>query len=78
VETLKQWRHYLEGAKYNGLIRCDHKNHEYFQTSKVLSRRQDRWSEILSANDCVIEHLEGSKYPADGPARRPDYANGYE
>jgi len=78
VETLKQWRHYLEGANYKVLIRCDHKNLEYFQTSKVLSRRQARWSEILSAYDFVIELLEGSENPADGPSRRPDYEIGYE
>jgi len=38
VEPLKQWRHYHKGAKYNVLIRCDHMNLEYFQTSKVLCR----------------------------------------
>jgi len=48
-ETLKQWRHYLEGANFKVLIRCDHKNLEYFQISKVLSRRQPRWSESLWA-----------------------------
>jgi hypothetical protein len=40
VETMKQWRHYLEGANHKVLIQCDHKNFEYFQTSNVLSRRQ--------------------------------------
>jgi len=78
VEILKQWRHYLEGANYKILIRCDHKTLEYFQTSKVLSRRQARWSEILSADNFVIKHLEGSKNPTDGPSRRPDYEIGYE
>jgi len=78
VETLKQWQHYLEGANHKVLIQCDHKNLEYFQTSKVLSRRQARWSEVLSAYDFVIEHLEGSKNLADGPSRRPDYEIGYE
>jgi len=78
VESLNQWWHYLEGANYRISIRCDHKNLEYFQTSKVHSRRQARWSEILSAYDFVIEHLEGSKNPADGPSRRPDYEIGYE
>jgi hypothetical protein len=43
VETLKQWRHYLEGANYKVLIQCDYKNLEHFQTSKVLFRRQARW-----------------------------------
>jgi len=42
VETLKLWHHYLGGANYKVLIRCDHKHLEYFQTSKVLSRRQGR------------------------------------
>ena len=42
VETMKQWRHYLEGANHKVLIQCDHKNLEYFQTSKVLSQRQAR------------------------------------
>jgi hypothetical protein len=75
---MKQWRHYLEGANHKVLIQCDHKNLEYFQTSKVLSRRQARWAEILSSYDFVIEHLEGKKNPADGPSRRPDYEIGYE
>jgi hypothetical protein len=73
---MKQWRHHLEGARYKILIQCDHKNLEYFQTSKVLSRRQARWAEILSAYDFKIEHLEGTKNPADGPSRRPDYEQG--
>jgi RNase H-like domain found in reverse transcriptase/Reverse transcriptase (RNA-dependent DNA polymerase)/Integrase zinc binding domain/Chromo (CHRromatin Organisation MOdifier) domain/Integrase core domain len=78
VESFKHWRHYLEGAKHPILVRCDHKNLEYFQTSKVLSRRQARWYEILSAYNFTIEHLEGKKNPADGPSRRPDYEEGYQ
>jgi hypothetical protein len=78
VETMKQWRHYLEGANHKILVQCDHKNLEYFQTSKVLSRRQARWAEILSSYDFVIEHLEGKTNPADGTSRRPDYEIGYE
>jgi len=78
VETMKQWRHYLEGTNPKVLIQCDHNNREYFQTSTVLSRRQARWAEILSSSDFVIEHLEGKKNPADGPLRRPDYEIGCE
>jgi hypothetical protein len=76
VETPKQWWHYLEGANDKVLIRCDHKNLEYFQKSKVHSRRHARWSEILSAYDFIIPHLEGSNNPGDGPSRRPDYEIG--
>jgi hypothetical protein len=78
VETMKQWRHYLEGASHRILIQCDHKNLEYFQTSKVLSRRQARRAEIVSSYDFAIEHLAGNRNPADGPSRRPDYEIGYE
>jgi hypothetical protein len=75
---MNQWRHYLEGTNHKVLIQCDHKNLEYFQTSKVLSRRQARWAEILSSYDFDIEHLEGKKHPAAGPSRRPDNEIGYE
>jgi len=75
---MKQWRQYLEGANHKVLIQCDHKNLEYFQSSKVLSRRQARWTEILSSYDFIIEHLEGKKNPADGPSMRPDYEIDYE
>jgi len=51
---------------------------EYFQTSKVLSRKQARCSETISAYDFVIQHLEGSKNPPDGTSRRADYEIGYE
>jgi hypothetical protein len=75
VASMKQWRHHLEGARYKILII---QNLVYFQTTKVLSRRQARWAEILSAYDFTIEHLDGTKNPADGPSRRPDYEEGYE
>jgi len=52
-------------------------NLEYSQTSTVLSRRQARWAEIISSYDCVIEHLEAKKKPADGPSIRSDYEMGY-
>jgi len=35
-------------------------NLEYFQKSKVISRKQARWLETFSAYDFVIEHVEGS------------------
>ena len=74
---MKQWRDYLEGANHEVLIQCDHKNLEYFQKSKVLSRRQAKWAEIHCLYDFVIELLKGKKNPADGPSRRPDYEISY-
>jgi hypothetical protein len=78
VGILKRLRHYLEGANYKVWIRCNHKNLEYFQIFKVLSRRQARWSEFLSAYNFIIEHLGGTMNPADCPSRWPDYKIGYE
>jgi len=74
VECFKHWRHYLEGSKHPVHIRSDHKNLETFMSTKILNRRQARWAEFLSDYDFVLDHIPGSKNPADGPSRRPDYA----
>jgi len=39
-EVFKIWRHYLEGLVYSIGAVTDHKNLEYFSTTKVLTRRQ--------------------------------------
>jgi len=74
VESMKHWRHYLEGSKHPVRVRSDHKNLEVFMTTKLLNRRQARWAELLSGYDFVLDHIAGSKNPADGPSRRPDYS----
>jgi len=78
VKTVRQWGHYLEGANHKVLIQCYYKNLEYFQISKVHSRRQARWAEILSSFDFGIERLEGKKNPPHGASGRPDNKIGYE
>ena len=40
-------------------IVTDHKNLEYFSTTKVLTRRQARWSEYLSQFNLVIRFRPG-------------------
>ena len=37
VTALKKWRHYLEEAKLQTLIYCDHKNLVHFTTTKELT-----------------------------------------
>ena len=78
VDTLKQWRHYLEGTNDKVSIWCDHQDLDYFQTSKVLSRWQARGAETLSADDFVIELLDPSYNPADSPSRWPHYNGAYQ
>ena len=75
VESMKHWRHYLEGSKHPVHVRSDHKNLEAFMTTKILNRRQARWAEILSGYDFVLDHIRGSRNPADGLSCRPDYAD---
>jgi len=41
-EAFKIWRHYLEGSTSPIDVVIDHKNLEYFSTTKILMRRQAR------------------------------------
>ena len=52
--AFKIWQHYLEGLAYPIDVVTDHKNLEYFSTTKVLTHRQARWSEYLSQFNLVI------------------------
>lgn len=72
VETMSQWRHYLQGANHKVLMQWNRKNLENFPTSKVLCQRQAGCAEIVSSDDFVIEHLEETKHPTDGLSWRPD------
>ena len=54
IASFKQWQRYLEGASHPIAIYTDHKNLEYFMTTKILNRRQARWAQELSAYDFRI------------------------
>ena len=58
-EVFKIWQHYLEGPAYPIDIVTDHKNLEYFSTTKVLTQRQARWSKYLSQFNLVIRFHPG-------------------
>ena len=58
-EAFKHWRHYLEGSTFPIDVVTDHKNLEYFSTTKLLTRRQARWSEFLSTFNLVIRFRPG-------------------
>ncbi|KAH0610986.1 uncharacterized protein H6S33_011413 [Morchella sextelata] len=74
VSAFKQWRHYLEGPSRTVLVYTDHKNLEYFSTTKVLNRRQARWAESLAEFDFKIIYRPGTKNgKADALSRRPEY-----
>ena len=52
----------------------DHKNLEYFTTTKVLNKRQARWAEELAEYNFVIIYCTGaSNMKADLLSHRADY-----
>ena len=74
VESFKEWRAYVEGAQHQITIITDHKNLEYFTSSKTLNRRQSRWSELLGNYNFVIKYSPGKNHiKPNALSRRPDY-----
>ncbi|SJL12778.1 related to TY3B TY3B protein [Armillaria ostoyae] len=61
-EAFKYWHHYLEGSADSIDVVTDYKNLEYFSTTKVLTRRQVRWSDYLP-----IQPKGDSQYAAVNP-----------
>jgi hypothetical protein len=56
-KAFKTWRHYLEGTKVLIDVVMDHKNLEYFCTTRIISRRQAQWSTFLSGFNMVINSI---------------------
>src|SRR6266481_5202694 len=58
-EAFKSWCHYLEGLAKTIDTVMDHKNLEYFTTTKKLTRQQARWSKFLSQFNLSIHFHPG-------------------
>ncbi|KAH6597230.1 hypothetical protein BASA50_004581 [Batrachochytrium salamandrivorans] len=79
VKFFKHWRHFLQGGLHPVTVLCDHKNLEYFMTTKKLTRRQARWSLELSEYDFSLTHRLGKlNGRADSLSRREDYKSNTE
>jgi transposase InsO family protein len=77
VEAVKLWRHYLEGLSSAFIILTDHQALQYFHTSKTLTRRQARWSEVINHHKYNIRYRPGAQSgKPDALSRRPDFAAG--
>jgi len=59
VQALKEWRRYLKGSGQHFRVLTDHQNMIRFTTTKELTGRQIRWSEVLSGFDFKIEYRPG-------------------
>ena len=58
-EAFGSWRHYLEGSATPVDIVTDHKNLEYFATTKLLTQRQACWLEFLSQFNLIVRFRPG-------------------
>jgi hypothetical protein len=61
VQCFEEWRAELEGSPHPIEVLSDHKNLEYFMSTKLLNRRQARWSEFLSRFQFKIVHRPGKQ-----------------
>jgi RNase H-like domain found in reverse transcriptase/Reverse transcriptase (RNA-dependent DNA polymerase)/Integrase zinc binding domain/Integrase core domain/Chromo (CHRromatin Organisation MOdifier) domain len=77
VAALKEWRAYLEGAAHPFVVFSDHRNLQYFATTKILNRRQARWAELIANYNFSIVYRPGKTMgKPDALSRRQDYSEG--
>ncbi|CAN6454199.1 unnamed protein product [Victoria cruziana] len=69
VHTVKVWRHYLYGTKFD--VFTDHKSLTYLFSQKELNLRQRRWVEFLSDYDFYMRYHPGkANVVADALSRK--------
>ena len=61
VRVFEEWRPHLEGSSHPVQVLSNHKNLEYFMSTKLLNRRQARWSEFLSRFNFKILYRPGKQ-----------------
>ncbi|CEP10309.1 hypothetical protein, partial, partial [Parasitella parasitica] len=72
VDAFKHWRQYLEFSTEPTTFITDHKNLEYFNTTRNLTRRQVRWAEILGDYNFKIVYRPGKQNPVADALSRKD------
>ncbi len=73
VRALETWAAELEGTEIPIEIFTDHKALEHFSTKRKLTRRHERWIEILAPYNFRIQYRKGSENgKADALSRRPN------
>jgi len=76
IQSLKHFRHYLQGNKHQTKIFSDHANLQYFTTKQNITWRQSRWALFLATFNYVIIPKPGKLNKADALSRCPDYKEG--
>lgn len=75
MDTFQDMRAWLLGSPFPISVISDHKNLEYFMSSRVLNRRQARWVMFCSDFDFSLTWAPGKSNIADAPSRCPDFLN---
>jgi len=74
VAAFPEWDYMLRSVEEQITVSTDHKNLEYFNTTKILNRRQHRWAEFLQLfNFKLIYREERLNEKADTLSRGWDY-----
>ena len=74
VAAFKEWEHLPMSVHDEITVFSDHKNLEYFNSTKVLNRSQHRWAEFLQPFRFKVVYREGRlNEKADTLSRRRDY-----
>lgn len=75
--SLEEWRHLLLGTEEPIIIFSDHQSLEFFLSTKLLTRRQARWSLFLNEFNFIIKYRKGAQQgKPDALSRRADYELG--
>ena len=61
VASFREWEHLLKSVEGEVMVFTDHKNLEYFNTTKVLTCRQARWAEDLAGYNFKVVYRPGLK-----------------
>ena len=71
VQAFEEWHAELQSVENPISVLTDHKNLEYFTTTKLLNRRQARWVQFLSQfNFKIVYRLGKSEAKLDSLTRR--------
>jgi transposase InsO family protein len=72
ISSLKAWSAELRSVRKPFTILTDHKNLEYFMTTREVTERQARWAELLSQYNYLLKYRPGPQCPRPDALSRRD------
>lgn len=75
IDAFKVWRQYVISTNTPVTVYTDHRNLQFFMTSKTLNRRQARWASFLADFSFVIVYRPGTQQgKTDALSRRAEFS----